>query len=111
MAGGYALAAEDAAPGAKFSATKRFAHDTGNHFYSLRQSRCKGIPAMNRKFTAKQRRYLYLLAGGRCENCGLELAAGFHGDHKQAFSKGGETALHNGQALCPQCNLKKGNKP
>jgi 5-methylcytosine-specific restriction endonuclease McrA len=65
---------------------------------------------MNRKFTVKQRRYLYLLAGGKCEECGSDLIREFHSDHKQAFSKGGETALHNGQALCPQCNLKKGNQ-
>ena len=70
----------------------------------------KAIQPMSRKFTAKQRRYLYLLAGGHCEKCGVDLTREFHGDHRQAFSKGGETALHNGQALCPQCNLKKGNK-
>lgn len=47
---------------------------------------------------------------GVCQNCGVELKTGWHGDHIKAHSRGGETELHNGQALCPKCNLKKGNK-
>jgi 5-methylcytosine-specific restriction endonuclease McrA len=34
----------------------------------------------------------------------------FHADHKNAFTKGGPTTLHNGQALCPPCNNQKGAK-
>ena len=47
---------------------------------------------------------LMILSG--CKN----LKEGFHADHVVAYSKKGKTILKNGQALCPKCNLKKGNK-
>lgn len=43
-----------------------------------------------------------------CAECGVELSAGWHADHVEPYSKGGETDVINGQALCPRCNLKKG---
>lgn len=61
-----------------------------------------------RRFTRKERRYLGILAGFKCERCGVELSSNLHGDHRRAFSRGGPTVLSNGQALCPACNLKKG---
>lgn len=63
---------------------------------------------MTRFFSRKLKLYLCILAGGRCEACGVQLPENFHGDHKQPFSKGGSTVLANGQALCPKCNLAKG---
>lgn len=42
--------------------------------------------------------------------CNEPLEDGWHGDHVRAFSQGGATELSNGQALCPTCNLKKGDK-
>jgi superfamily II DNA or RNA helicase len=42
--------------------------------------------------------------------CGEPLDRGFHADHRRPFSRGGVTTLSNGQALCPPCNLSKGNK-
>lgn len=53
---------------------------------------------------------LYLAADGRCGECGTELEPGWHADHMQPHSRGGLTDVINGQALCPQCNLKKGAK-
>ena len=53
---------------------------------------------------------LALLAGGRCKSCGKHLRGNFHADHIWPFSKGGKTITANGQALCPICNLTKGNK-
>jgi len=65
---------------------------------------------MKRLFSRKSRRYLSILAGGACATCGKELKGELHADHIRPFSRGGETILANGQALCPQCNLKKGDK-
>ena len=61
-----------------------------------------------RRFNSSQRMALYLNADGRCEKCGVELEDGWHADHIVPWSVGGPTNLANGQALCPECNLKKG---
>src|SRR5258708_39900040 len=62
------------------------------------------------RFNRRQRIALYLASGGVCERCGVELAPGWHADHEQPWSHGGITDVINGQALCPTCNLKKGDK-
>ena len=49
-------------------------------------------------------------AGGKCKICETPLTIGFHADHCIPFSKGGQTTLANGQALCPACNTQKGAK-
>ena len=63
---------------------------------------------MGRAFSFRQRRVLALVAAGRCQQCERKLTKSFHADHITAFSKGGATVIENGQALCPNCNLKKG---
>lgn len=63
-----------------------------------------------RRFSGRQRVVLYLASGGNCETCGAELGPGWHGDHVKPWSVGGETDVINGQALCPTCNLKKGDR-
>lgn len=63
---------------------------------------------MRRFFNQTEKTLLYIAADGRCESCGDELMAGWHADHIHPYSKNGATALVNGQALCPECNLKKG---
>lgn len=65
---------------------------------------------MSRRFNNSQRVALYLAAGGRCCECGVLLQSSWHADHVHPYSKGGATDVANGQALCPQCNLKKGNR-
>lgn len=65
---------------------------------------------MDRRFDAKQHTALFLAADGKCSNCGAQLEAGWHADHVTPYSKGGETNVINGQALCAKCNLKKGNR-
>ena len=62
-----------------------------------------------RRFNGRERTALYLAADGRCTSCDAELEPGWHGDHVQPYSRGGSTDVINGQALCPECNLKKGN--
>lgn len=63
-----------------------------------------------RRFTATERAALYLAAEGRCMECGDELGPGWHADHIDPHSRGGLTDVINGQALCPPCNLRKGNR-
>ncbi len=63
-----------------------------------------------RSFNGGERAALYLASDGKCELCGVELDSGWHGDHIKPFSLNGETDVINGQALCPPCNLKKGNR-
>lgn len=62
-----------------------------------------------RRFNASERVALYLAADGHCGRCGDPLEPGWHGDHVVPYSVGGPTDVINGQALCPSCNLKKGN--
>lgn len=64
----------------------------------------------SRKFSDRQRIALYLAAGGHCSSCGVALSRGWHADHITPYSRGGETDVLNGQALCPTCNLTKGNR-
>lgn len=62
-----------------------------------------------RRFSASEKAALYLAADGHCEECGVELEPGWHADHVMPHSRHGVTDVINGQALCPPCNLKKGN--
>lgn len=50
------------------------------------------------------------MSNGKCSICGIDLSKGWHADHKLAYRNGGATELYNGQATCPECNLKKGAK-
>ncbi len=65
---------------------------------------------MNRRFSTSQRVALFIHAQGKCVRCGIALTTGWHADHKHPFSKGGPTDVQNGQALCPKCDLQKGNR-
>ena len=58
----------------------------------------------------KTKKIMALASGNKCESCGKSLSISYHGDHIKAYSKGGKTTLDNGQALCSECNLRKGNK-
>lgn len=62
-----------------------------------------------RRFNTSERVALYLAADGLCTQCESRLEPGWHGDHITPYSAGGSTDVINGQALCPACNLKKGN--
>lgn len=62
-----------------------------------------------RFFNREQKQALFIAASGKCRNCGKELDEGWHADHKTPYSKGGQTDVINGQALCPECNIKKGD--
>lgn len=63
-----------------------------------------------RKFSQSQKIQLYILAKGKCQGCGNPLGRTWHADHHVPFSRGGETLVANGRALCKTCNLKAGNK-
>jgi superfamily II DNA or RNA helicase len=61
-----------------------------------------------RRFSDRQRAALYLTQDGHCADCGCKLTARWHADHVIPYSAGGDTDVINGQALCPDCNLRKG---
>lgn len=63
-----------------------------------------------RRFRSGERVAMFVNAGGKCEACGDDLLPGWHADHIQPWSRGGATDVTNGQAMCPTCNLKKGDK-
>lgn len=65
---------------------------------------------MNRFFSEKQKKILFVLGDGMCQVCGEELKPGWHSDHVKPYSRGGKTVVENGQALCPNCNIFKSNK-
>lgn len=62
-----------------------------------------------RFFNKKQRIALAASANWKCAACGVNLPESWHSDHIIPFSKSGNTDVINGQALCPRCNLQKGN--
>jgi hypothetical protein len=64
----------------------------------------------NRRFNKKQKLALELSSQGYCSICLQLLPNHWHADHIIPFSKSGITDVINGQALCPQCNLKKGDQ-
>lgn len=66
--------------------------------------------ADRRRFSDRERAVLYDAAGGCCMECGTPLEPGWHADHVDPHSRSGETDVSNGQALCPPCNLRKGNR-
>lgn len=63
-----------------------------------------------RRFGSAARVALFLAARGRCACCGVPLAPGWHADHVMPVAGGGATEPRNGQALCPRCNLTKGDR-
>lgn len=66
---------------------------------------------MARLFNRAQREALFALSGGTCAICGREITFdNFQADHVEPWSKGGETDVLNGQALCAKCNNEKRDK-
>lgn len=67
------------------------------------------VPSEPRRFSPRQRRAIYHVAEGRCQICGVQLDEHWHADHIVPWSLGGATNVWNAQALCPHCNITKGN--
>jgi superfamily II DNA or RNA helicase len=64
---------------------------------------------MSRRLTSKRlRAALWIAANGNCQICKIGLPDDWHADHVIPWSKSGITNVHDMQALCPACNLKKG---
>src|SRR5262245_35319357 len=63
-----------------------------------------------RRFNTGERVAAYLIADGKCEDCGVELQPGWHGHHHIPFVHGGPTDMTNMRALCPLCNWRRGDK-
>ena len=68
------------------------------------------IPKDSRRtFTDDQRTVIWRQANGICQLCKKEIALDeMEADHIIPHSKGGQTTIENGQALCRQCNASKG---
>lgn len=64
---------------------------------------------MRRRFSHIERYILAEKTKWKCAICGCDLEDGWHADHVVPVSYGGITNIDNGQALCPACNLKKGD--
>lgn len=64
-----------------------------------------------RRFNSRERAALLIAAADQCSHCGEPLPSNFHADHRAPWARGGVTDVINGQALCPTCNRKKGNRP
>lgn len=58
----------------------------------------------------RQRALLWRAGDGKCCQCGCELREAFHADHIVPWSETGRTNVHEMQALCQACNLRKGSK-
>lgn len=70
----------------------------------------------HRQFTEEQRHAIFSRSNERCVNpndnpdCAETITwENWHADHIIPHSAGGPTNVENGQALCPDCNLKKSN--
>ncbi len=64
-----------------------------------------------RSFDQNQRIVIWRRDQKQCKDCGKQIEfKEMHADHVKPHSKGGQTTIENGQALCGECNLKKGNK-
>lgn len=59
---------------------------------------------------SRLRNALYLAADGRCAHCHDPLLPGWHADHIAPWSRTGRTNVHEMQALCGPCNVRKGAK-
>ncbi len=51
---------------------------------------------------------LWMAANGKCRICGNDLGDDWHADHIVPWSVSKRTNVHEMQALCPACNLRKG---
>ena len=57
----------------------------------------------------KLRAALWIHANGKCQICGCDLGEDWHADHIVPWCVTKRTNVHEMQALCPSCNLKKGS--
>jgi len=60
---------------------------------------------MNRAFSARQKRSLYIRSEGKCERCGGPLGVVWHAHHARRHADGGVTEMTNARALCVPCHL------
>ena len=69
------------------------------------------VRACSRDVPATWRKEILATQKHRCARCAADLRnLGHHIDHVVPFSRGGTSHRENLQALCPPCNLAKGNR-
>jgi len=102
------VAFNDAARGDKVSDMTYIHNMLKRHFV-------RSIPTLNlkdrqRSFSQEQRYVIYMNSNKHCKLCEDPIKMeNFHADHIYPWSKGGETSISNGQALCSACNIRKSN--
>lgn len=63
-----------------------------------------------RAFTLNERIVIWRRDNQKCQECGTTIDfEQMHADHIIPHSRGGQTALDNGRALCAQCNVSRGD--
>lgn len=64
-----------------------------------------------RTLQSKQlRNALWIKSDGKCSLCRATLTRDWHADHVIPWRVKPETNVHDMQALCPTCNLRKGGR-
>lgn len=66
------------------------------------------VTPQRRLRSRRLRATLFISAQGRCALCGDPLGPDWHADHRIPWRQTKSTVVHDMQALCPPCNLKKG---
>lgn len=77
---------------------------SNNKRYALKKSTCDGSITPDSIKSMKETQI------NLCNICECDISNHFHIDHIKPLSKGGIHSIKNIQLLCPNCNIKKGDK-
>lgn len=79
--------------------------------FFLRDNQDVGILDDKRKFSLAERRVIYDISQGKCQECGKSIDfKEFEADHIKQWIFGGATTIANARALCKKCNTASARK-